>query len=578
MIQVRSASVRGGSRGKRPLAGDSGDWSPEGVSGAEPLTHTIDTKIELRSREARAMVKVGLALAVWGCHPVAPEAPLRREFGSFVPCTGLSRVPTDQVRAVFAQGYAGTLSPEAGPTRTVDVLTVVTHAGDLVFSDIVHPEDRSQVYVHCKLDPASLAVAPIAGSVSGGWVFTPARDVLQSLDSGFGLTVRAGGVVEHLVYPPRYDTAAYSPFDREAPPKPPGDRGSSPPPGGRAAGGARGEDGEDGEDGGDGGDGDDGALTGQSGGDGGGGGAGSPGVDGAPGAVGAPGGDGTDAADGGDGGDGGDGFRGGPGGDGFDGARGEDGPSLDIVFRPIRSRFYPDEELVFAEVVATWSGGYRTERLNYVFHPRQGFRFRSVGGAGGDGGQGGRGGDGGDGGAGGPGGPGGPGGLGGAGGPAGTVGTPTEGVPAGSGGEGGDGGDGGRGGRGGSGSVAGCGGDGANGGRAGDGGDITVTIEGSPAFRATVRQWMQFESIPGPPGRGGARGDAGESGSGGPAGPAGPLGEGGDGGAGSFAGPTGEDGDDGDPGVPGRSAFAPSCSNRDGAPGGPGRPKPVEIR
>jgi hypothetical protein len=55
-----------------------------------------------------------------------------------------------------------------------------------------------------------------------------------------------------------------------------------------------------------------------------------------------------------------------------------------VEVRPIYSKFYPDEELVFVQVVARYfdggRGNFLSEARNYIFHPRQEFLIRSIGG------------------------------------------------------------------------------------------------------------------------------------------------------------------------------------------------------
>jgi hypothetical protein len=552
---------------------------------------------------------VGRHVAAWtlcslllGCaHHALPDPPEARAIASQEPCDGMTFVDPVGVRALLVQGYArdATISPEGAPSPLVKMVTVVEDSGRLTFNDIVHRPAPSQALTHCKLDPGSLSVEAVAGQLDGNYLFTPTRDVLVSIDSGFGLVVRAGQEVEQLIVAPNYDTSAYRPYSRVGRDKPPAASGHSPGGGGYAAGGVNGGAGEDGDpgeagaDGANGRPGANGAVLGQSGGDGGAGGDGgdgSSGLDGADGrSAGASGGDGGDGTDGGTAGHGSHGGSGVPGQDaqgGDDGDRGQDGPLMEIVLRPIYSRFYPDEELVFAEVDTTWHTNqgepYKTETQNYIFHRRQPFVFTSTGGDGGQGGRGGRGGpggSGGDGGAGGDGGKGGDGGDGGRGGP-GDKKSGTAAGQMGQGGDGGDGGNGGNGGNGGHGASAGCSGDGGNGGRGGDGGHFAVSIAGSGAFSSDVQRAIEFRSVPGDGGVAGARGAPRSPSAGGSRGGVGSLGKAGGAGNGAPRGSAGAKGKVGEhPGQNGRRGRANgACRPGDGMRGPAGVPIRPEFR
>jgi hypothetical protein len=511
-------------------------------------------------------------LGLGACHP-PPPAPLPvRALGGSAPCAGLQGAPAAAVQALFVQPAAlGALSPEAEAVALFDTVGLTTDDGRMLYTDLPHGNPGSQVFSHCKLDLSSLSLRPIAGQLDGAQRFTPSRDVLQSLDSGFGAVVRAGDIVERVVFAPWYESRAYLPFDRAAAPTPGQPRGATGASGGRAPDGRAGAPGTAGEDGAPGARGASGAAPGESGGAGGRGGDGGQGQSGAPGAAeGDRGGAGQTGGDGGRGGRGGSGATGGPGEEGGPGQAGENGPQLDVLVKPLRSPFYPGERLVYVEVQAVWSGrqGRQEERRNYILHEGERFRLRSEGAAGG------RGGDGGQGGAGGAGGPGGGGGHGGDGGQGGAAGGA---VPTGSGGPGGDGGDAGAGGDGGRGAPGGCGGSGGAGGRGGDGGRIRVELRGPPDFRAVARRSLRFESVPGAGGSGGQAGLAGGTGLPGAGGLAGSPGLGGSGGTGTTLGARGVDGRSAPSGEPGPRSTPLTCRSRPGAGGPPGNTLPVRI-
>ena len=103
---------------------------------------------------------------------------------------------------------------------------------------------------------------------------------------------------------------------------------------------------------------------------------------------------GARGGNGGSGGNGASGVRGGNGGKAKNGLPAEHGPQLNVEIRPIYSKFYPNEELVFVQVTARYyrlrtRSAYRTEVKNYIFHQKQRFTITSVGGKGGAGGAGG---------------------------------------------------------------------------------------------------------------------------------------------------------------------------------------------
>jgi hypothetical protein len=517
----------------------------------------------LRSRAAIAL----LVLAGLACKPVAPPPLAQRDFGANTPCEGPTRVAPGQATELFLHKTANSaISPEAAGVPLFEMVSVATRDGGLVFSDVVHAEGVRQTYIHCKLDLSNVEFQGVAGHIGPQHLFTPMRDVLASLDTGFGAVVQLGGARHAAIFPPNYDTRAYLPFDREAPDAPKAAPGLGGVWGGKALKGANGAAGSNGGDGLDGRPGPNGTTPGMSGGDGGNGGPGGAGVDGAGGSgEGGAGRDGGDAGNGGNGAQGGNGSPGGPAGPGATGQRGEQGPTLEVLARPIQSPFYPGEELVYVLVKASWTNTsgttYRQESLNYIFHHGQPFLIRSVGGDGGEGGDGGIGGAGGAGGLGGAGGSGGPGGRGG-------NGSGSERV--GPGGKGGDGGNGGNGGPGGNGANGGCGGNGGNGGKAGDGGSIFLRVVGPDGFRRQVLRDIQLESVPGRPGAGGARGLPGPGGLMGLPGLAGMAGPGGMGGSGSTIGASGQSGRSGIGGSVGRAGMPPICDNRSGDSGARG--------
>ncbi|MBL8618005.1 MAG: hypothetical protein JNM72_20505, partial [Deltaproteobacteria bacterium] len=280
----------------------------------------------------------------------------RRALEAEGPCAGPATLSWASVtRAALSPAPVGAISPESGPVALLSAIALTTADGRLLYADHLHEAAPLQATTQCKLDPGSLPLAPIGGQLDATRRLVPARPVLESLDSGFGLALRLPGGLERVVAPPWYESAAYQPFVRTGRPVPLARAGASGPVGGVAAAGAPGTAGATGRDGGPGAPGADAQGAGDSGGRGG---AGGPGGDGAPGAdgqaEGAAGGPGQAGGDGAPGGRGGRGRAGAGGAAGGAGGPGEDGPRLDAVARPIRSPFYPDEELLYLEVRATW--------------------------------------------------------------------------------------------------------------------------------------------------------------------------------------------------------------------------------
>ncbi len=494
-----------------------------------------------------------------------------------------------------APGGGGKLgiAPEFGGVPIFQQLGVITKDGRLWFNDDPHRDKGSPAWKGQKLNPHLLHYTPRCGSLSNTLRFNASNNVLCSVDSGFQVLIQGGEARELVTYQPLYSSDLYTPYRRDGQSKPQaatgmGFGGSSYNAYLNGAAGKYGDYGRRGGNGGDGADARDHGVTGGAGGPGGGGGPGENGNNGnSSSSYGGTGGDGYDGANGGpggDGGDGGDGFYGDNGGRGQDGERGEDGPTLNITVRPIYSKFYYNEELVYVEVQATWTdnGGheYRHETRNYIFHKGDRFTVSSVGGVGGQGGDGGRGGDGGSGGLGGPGGRGGDGGAGGNGGNGGPA-DVNRGIHQGQSGRGGDGGngaDGGDGGRGGNGARSGNGGPAGDGGRGGDGGRIFVTFEGSAGFVQAARKQLSFVSVPGDGGQGGDAGLNGDSGGGGNGGNAGSGGSGGRGGWGSTPGSSGSSGSYGSGGSGGQSGSYNGYSAQSGRRGRRGSSSSIVIR
>ncbi len=447
----------------------------------------------------------------------------------------------------------GVLGLEQQDVSLIDLVGVMSEDGSLYLTDMLH-DPGPAAYDFGKIARSEILLASEQGSFSRDYGrFTPSPDALLSLDRGFEIEVLVRGLREKLVFRPGYEATLYQPYRRAGTTPEPGPTGATPA-GGWSDSSFNGEDGESadaGEEGAPGANGQSGKDAGQSGGRGG---NGSNGGDGLEGQVGNNGGAG---GNGGRGGDGGNGASGGTGLSGGVGERGEDGPVLEISVRPIYSKFYPDEQLIFMQVTASWSN--RSEKKNYILHRKQRFSVASIGGRGGQGGAGGQGGQAGAGGEGGDGGDGGRGGDGAR-------------VSEGRGGDGGPGGEGGRGGHGGNGGSGGDGGRGGAGGQGGSGGEVRATVIGDADFVRDVRAFIQLESIAGEGGAGGEAGAGGFVGGGGGAGSGGNGGNGGNGGAGETSGSVGARGDDGDNGDRGSSGSSSGDSGQTGSGGPRGRP------
>ena len=531
----------------------------------------------------------------FSCAHKGPPLPLVRSYDPEVPCKEAIEIGEEDAVALYLSpiSFPKGLSPEAGPKEVFEAVSLRASGGRLFFNDALHARSQSTLWSQCKLDLSGLKLSAVGGQFTEHRRFVPALDVLESLDSGYLIFAEYAGREAHFTIKPAYESSGYEPLKVLGKSRKEAKAGVARAKGAIAAKGQDGRRGRSGGDGSDGTRGHDGSRSGMSGGAGGEGGRGGKGADGRVGKNGSSAGErGDDGEDGDPGGHGGKGGRGGkgvdagPGGRGSDGRRAENGPEMKIDIKPIYSRFYPTETLIYAEVLATFKDAegaeYRKEKRNYIFHPGQSFRFESKGGRGGNGGRGGKGGEGGSGGAGGEGGSGGLGGLGGIGGQGGPA-DPATRTPLGVGGNGGDGGNGGKGGEGGDGGAGakgGCGGPGGKGGNGGDGGRIRVKIHGDSAFKASVMKTLVFKSVSGEAGRGGAPGSTGAQGRPGAAGEGGSRGLGGLGGLGGFGGKPGAIGQLGAPGRDGKrgkSANRPSCRNERGLDGKAGLSLPVRF-
>lgn len=517
-------------------------------------------------------------LLLFGCVSLPLEPPKSREFIAKRPCFELEALDLETIRGMFVQPTdVVSVSPESSPVSLVQNIILSDTQGRLFYNNQFLETIGITEETFCVFPKEAITMEGIHGSVDTKSRFRPDSNVLLSLDDGFGLRISIGGKTEEVRFTPDY--RKYAPFIKLAPHTKPANAGISKYPADAVRSGSDGRAGTTGSDGGHGTDGNNATLFGQKGGNGGRGGHGGDGDDGQNGKNGdtpTNGEAGGNATNGGMGGDGGNGYRGSGAGDGSAGGRGENGPDLKIVFRPIYSPFYPEEELIYAHIQATWidinNNPYRVDKKNYIFHKGESFRFESRGGNGGQGGDGGRGGDGGHGGDGGSGGDGGNGGDGGDGGS-----NLAEDPKRAKGGAGGAGGDGGRGGNGGNGAKAGCGGNGGDGGRGGDGGNISVSIEGDARlYRQVVRQF-QFLSIPGIGGQGGNKGANGAPGEAGAFGSGGAAGSGGAGGEGSTNGKKGSSGSQGDSGDSGKKGSRVRCEVYSGRKGKNGRGLRVGI-
>lgn len=537
-----------------------------------------------------------LAFAVTaGCSFSHPGLPAQKDFsGAVIKTTGFVDIDGKKVKAVFISALKpdkkGELlqgvGAEQSKVKTMEMIAVVTEDDAVYYTDIVHDSKAIAALKNMKINTQALTYKSVCGSLDAELRFSPDRDVLCPLDSGYKLSAEINGVVEEIVIKPLYDSSLYQPYHEigRTPSKARTGFTFGVSFGAGSLSGRSGSTGRTGQNGSDGHPGRNAQSYGVNGGDGGSGGAGGTGKSGHSGSssreLGGRGGDGGDGQRGGDGGNGAngaDGYEGANGGPGEPGHRAEDGPVLKVVIKPIYSKFYPNEELVFMQINASWFdvGGakYLEKNLNYIFHPGDKFTVTSRGGKGGSGGDGGRGGDGGSGGAGGDGGRGGDGGSGGSGG-SGGPGDQQKGIKAGNSGAGGDGGPGGEGGNGhggGNGAMGGDGGDGGHGGRGGDGGKIIVSVNGSNSFLSQIKNSIQFYSIPGEGGQGGQRGENGMAGFAGRAGNAGDGGNGGSGGSGNPSGKSGSKGQSGKRGSTGNSGHSNGHQANPGATGPAGQ-------
>ncbi|MBN2499003.1 MAG: hypothetical protein JXR96_30720, partial [Deltaproteobacteria bacterium] len=246
-----------------------------------------------------------------------------------------------------ADGRPAGIASEDQQLALIDFVAVLDGQGGLHIQDQLHATvGAASRYQKIPLEAIALG-SPQGRFSADRKLFTPSLDTLVALDSGYAIEVELGPLRRKLVYRPNYDASFYSPFDRS------GEAGALGPAGAFGDGGEGGKRGSDGD-------------------------------DGQRGSSGMRGGDGADGGDGGHGKRGSDGTR------AADGQPGDPGPDLDVLVRPIYSKFYPDEELVFVRVRAAYrhrfsGGAYRSEERNYTFHRDQPFRICSLGGAGGAG-------------------------------------------------------------------------------------------------------------------------------------------------------------------------------------------------
>lgn len=494
----------------------------------------------------RTNTAILIATVSLGCAARQPELPEPIDFGGLHEHrrqpVSVAGVDLESI-FVFERPIGG-IAAEQRNLPVIDLIGAIDGDGRLYMTDVVHETGGRAAYRYAKIDRSQIRLESAQGQFEpDGLTFTPNLDPLVALDSGYAIRVAINDVADQVTFRPLYDSALYAPYSATGLTPGPGEPGESGSVTTRDVSfdGADGEHGkDDSPDGADGADGAGGAKPSQRGGDGGNGGDGD---------------DGNIAANGGNaghGGSGGDGHAATHGQRGTNGQPGDRGPRLDVLLRPAYSKFYPDETLVFIQVVATWPDGRESQR-RYIIHAEQPFAITSAGGNGGDGGRGGRGGDGGD------GGDGGGGGSGGHGGP----GDSSANAPAGS-LDGGDGGRGGNGGRGGSGGRNARGGDGGDGGHGGDGGPIFIEFGpgADRAFQRATQANLLIRSVGGGGGAGGRPGDNGRPG--GP-GSGGDRGSGGQPGAPATNGQWGTRGDDGEGGDGG------SWGEAIAAPGGVGR-------
>ena len=524
-----------------------------------------------------------VSLILWtGCIHWAPPEPLlhntpveRSCDGSTVLTEGAIHLSSRDISSVPLRKGAHTMIDMAYGVDAEDQ----SYYNDTLISSAQHHQQD------CKLDLSTVETTPIGGTIRDQWNVTPLHDALATIDTGIGLHWQWNDSQGSIRYAPSYDSETFQPYVIFGPTGKEGTAGRHPEDGGRAYSGDKGANGGSGKSGSPGSNGQDAWLPGQSGGHGGDGGRGGDGMNGGKGkdattasGNGTNGGHGSPGGNGSHGADGGNGYPGNHAEMGEDGQRGVDGPELNITIKPIYSRFYPGETLVYVEVLSSLNGNTHTE--NYIFHQGNPFTFTTQGGQGGDGGNGGQGGHGGEGGRGGDGGRGGHGGDGGNGGDGGS-GDTTQGIAAGKDGKGGNGsrgGNGGNGGDGGHGAPGGCGGDGGDGAPGGNGGNISVQVYGNISFRERALSAFRFQSIGGNGGDGGQGGSLGYTGSGGRTGYAGLGGNGGSAGSGSQYGNSGSGGSSGISGRSGGQIGQRYCDTDNGYNGPTGYSGQIQIQ
>jgi len=352
--------------------------------------------MKAKNNQIAMMVCIGLAFALFaGCTPSypAPTLPVKKDFtGVVVNTSGAISIDGKTVNAIFVYQNDSMRAAKKGSSLVgvnaedrgvpaMSLVGIVTDDDILYFNDLPHDLHGSQVLRDRKLQLKDFKVRPTCGSLDGEYHFSPVRDVLCALDSGYGITIAKGNVKETLVVPPLYESYLYTPYARQGMSK-------SKAPAGQGYGsasslfrlnGSAGNNGSTGGSGKRGANGKSASQPGISGGNGGKGGDGGYGKNGNRGsnsrAYGGRGGHGSNGRAGGNGAKGGNGASGFHGANGFrgkDGERGEDGPELQVIVRPTYSKFYPDEELVYMEIKAIWrdirGNVYKNQTLNYIFH------------------------------------------------------------------------------------------------------------------------------------------------------------------------------------------------------------------
>ena len=134
------------------------------------------------------------------CMKIADNYPSQRDFMADLPCESPVALKSEQVEIMraFSRSDLTTIGSESPPLSLVDMVAVTSKAGGLYYNDQLHAGAQAEM-LGCKLDPKSIRMTAVGGQLLESGFFKPSSNILDGLDSGYGLHVFVGDHQDRVI-------------------------------------------------------------------------------------------------------------------------------------------------------------------------------------------------------------------------------------------------------------------------------------------------------------------------------------------------------------------------------------------